>query len=129
MLLSPGRDLENSQMNLLDNMVRSLLIHVLYSQEHLHVCVVNVHLYIIHMYIGFFCVLYIWFSMHCVYVYYVNEIFRNTLYVPRQIMKDGENGSYVVSGFWDVGIAFLSSLNEETPKCKQCFIQRGGLGL
>ena len=26
MLLSPGRDLENSQMNLLDNMVRSLLI-------------------------------------------------------------------------------------------------------
>lgn len=33
-------------------------------------------------------------------------------------MKDGENGSYVVSGFWDVGITFLSSLNEETPKCK-----------
>ena len=32
-------------------------------------------------------------------------------------MKDGDNGNYMVSGYWDVGVPFLSSLNEETPKC------------
>ena len=39
-----------------------------------------------------------------------------------QNTKEGENKSYAVSGFWDVGVPFLAPLNEETPKCERTLL-------
>ena len=58
--------------------------------------------------------------VYSVYMYLLcvlsHDVYTSTS--PHQNAKEGENGGYVVSGFWDVGIPFLASLNEETSKCE-----------
>ena len=96
MLLSPGKDLAHSQMNLLDNMVHT------HSLQHTHA--------------GLVC------GEREREREREREFTSKThsphfLSLALQNGKNGDNGSYVVSGYWDTGVPFLSALNEETQKC------------